>query len=89
MKPILVSPQEEHQRAVYGSGQRGHGAVRLHRRAGGQLPARPATGHQHEEDLHHGGGGCQEEEPVYPGQTPSGRWMRRGLSTETSLGLLS
>ncbi len=34
---------------------------RLHRRTGGRLSARHASGHQHEEDLHHRHGSRQKE----------------------------
>lgn len=72
--PFFLPLQEEYQWPVHGPGQRGHRVVGLHCRFGGQLPARPATSHQHEEDLHHRRGCRQEEEPVYTGQTPSGEW---------------
>lgn len=68
--------QKEHQRAVHGPGQRGHSVVGLNRRSRGQFPAGPAESHQHEEDLHYRSGCCQEEESVYPGQTPSGKSRR-------------
>lgn len=64
--------QEEYQWPVHGPGQRRHRVVGIYRRSGGQLPARPATSHQHEEDIHHRRGRRQEEEPVHPGQTSSG-----------------
>lgn len=69
---LLPPLQEEHQRAVPRPGQRHHRAVGLRGRAGGRLPAGPAARHQHEEDLHHGRGRRQEEEPVHPGQAASG-----------------
>lgn len=81
---VAVLPQEEHQRAVHGPGQRCHRAVGLHRRPGRQLPAGTAASHQHEEDLHHRRGRRQEEESVYPDQTPSGEWLRSMIETADS-----
>lgn len=72
IESIHLTTQEEHQWTVYGSCQWGQSVVRLHCWSRGQFTASVAPGHQHEEDLHHRCGCCQEEEPVYPGQTPSG-----------------
>lgn len=72
MKLFLMLLQEKYQWPVHGPSQRCHSVVWLHRRTGGQLPARPATSHQHEEDLYHRRGRRQEEEPVHTGQTSSG-----------------
>ena len=71
--------QEKHQRAVHGPGGRGHGALWLHRWSWGRLAAGPAPGHQHEEELHHGHGCCQEEEPVHSDQASSGEQGKTGL----------
>lgn len=64
--------QENHQLPLHEPTRRSRGPVQLHRWPGGRFSAVPATSYQHEEDLHHGRGGHQEEVTVHPDKASSG-----------------
>lgn len=64
--------QEDHQLTVLGPTGRNQRSVRFHRGPRGCFPAVVATGHEHEEDFHNGGGCDQEEVVVHPDKASSG-----------------
>lgn len=71
--------QENHQLPLHEPTRRSRGPGQFHRWPGGRFSAVPATSYQHEEDLHHGRGGHQEEVTVHPDKASSGERTGGGV----------